>query len=49
MEALLGSREEIGMVGRRWKLAEARAHGGGDNGGRRTAVLSRGSHNSGLL
>jgi hypothetical protein len=49
MEALLGSREEVGMVVRRWKLAEARAHGGGSNGGRRTAVCSGGSHNGGLL
>jgi hypothetical protein len=29
MEALLGSREEVRMVGRLWKLAEAQAHGGG--------------------
>jgi hypothetical protein len=49
MEALLGSREEVGMVGRRRKLAEARAHGGGGNGGRWTAVCSGGSHNGGLL
>jgi hypothetical protein len=49
MEALLGSREEVGMVGRWRKLAEARAHGGGGNGGRQTAVFSRGSHNGGLL
>jgi hypothetical protein len=48
MEALLGFTEEVGMVGRRWKLAEARAHGGG-NCGRRTAVCSGGSHNGGLL
>jgi uncharacterized protein (DUF2252 family) len=49
MESLLGSREEVEMVGRRWKLAEARVHGGGGNGRRRIAVFSRGSHNGGLL
>jgi hypothetical protein len=41
MEATPGSREEVGMVGRRWELAEARARSGGDNGGRQTAGLSR--------
>jgi hypothetical protein len=34
MEAIPASREEVGRVGRRRKLAEARARGGG-NGGRR--------------
>jgi hypothetical protein len=36
-----GSREEVGRVGQWRELAEARAHGGGDNGGRWTAVLTR--------
>jgi hypothetical protein len=49
MEALLRSREEVGMVGRWWKLAEAQAHSGSGNGRRRTAVCLGGSHNGGLL
>jgi sugar/nucleoside kinase (ribokinase family) len=42
MGATLGSREEVGRVGRRWELAEAQARGCGGNGGCRTAVLTRG-------
>jgi hypothetical protein len=42
MGATIGSREELGRVGRRWELAEVWARGGGSNGGRRTAVLMRG-------
>jgi hypothetical protein len=48
-EAFLGSREEVGMVGRWRKLEEARAHSGGGNGRQQTAVFSHRSHNSGLL
>jgi hypothetical protein len=44
MEALLMSREGVGMVGRQRKLEETRAHDDGGNGGRWTAVFSRGSH-----
>jgi hypothetical protein len=42
MEVTPESREEVGRVGRRRELAEARARGSG-NGGLRTAVLTRGS------
>jgi hypothetical protein len=30
----VGSREELGWLGRQWELAEGRVQRGGDNGGR---------------
>jgi hypothetical protein len=43
MGATPESTEEVGRVGWRRELAEERARGGSVNGGRRTAVLTRGS------